>query len=138
MHNVGAIFRTCDGVGVNQIFLCGITATPPRKEIAKTALSSIKSVNWRYYKSTIRLVNYLKINKINIVALEQTCNSRDYRSFDYPKPMALIIGNEINGVNPKVLDLCHTHIEIPMFGDCKSLNVATATGIALYRAISNC
>jgi len=135
MHNVGAIFRTCDGAGIKQIFLCGITAKPPRIQIDKTALGATNFVPWKYYKSTIRLVNYLKNKGISIVALELTKNSVNYKDYKYQYPLALIVGNEIEGINQKVLDLCDVIIDIPMHGHAKSLNVATSAGIALYNLI---
>lgn len=135
MHNVGAIFRTCDAAGVKQVFLCGITATPPRPQISKTALSTIEHINWKYYKSTLRIVKHLKKNGIKIVALEQSARSVNYQHYHYQTPIAIILGNEIDGVSKKVLEQCHDHVEIPMKGVAKSLNVATACGIVLYRLV---
>lgn len=136
MHNVGAIFRTCDAVRVKTLFLCGITATPPREQISKTALNTIDYVPWKYYKITSRLISILKKRGVQIVALEQTDSSIDYRKFSYRTPLAIIIGNEIDGVSNKVLSLCDGIVELPMLGIANSLNAATATGIILYHLIS--
>ncbi len=135
MYNVGAIFRTADAAGTKKIFLCGITATPPRKEIEKTALKTIDFMPWEYHESTKELILKLKKKKINIVALEQTTNSQKYHTFSYQKPIAIIIGHETEGISNEVLALCDASIEIPMHGIANSLNVATAAGIALFEAI---
>lgn len=135
MHNVGAIFRTSDAARIKCLYLCGITATPPRTQISKTALNTIDYVPWRYYKSTLRLVNILRKSGIHIVCLEQTDTSVDYRTFNYQKPLAIIVGNEIEGINENILEISDGCIEIPMQGIANSLNVATATGIALFNII---
>lgn len=132
MHNVGAIFRTSDAARIKCLYLCGITATPPRPQISKTALNTIDSVPWKYYKSTLRLVKILKSRGVQVIALEQTTDSVDYRSFKYHKPTAIILGNEIDGVSDKILTECDGVVEIPMCGIANSLNVATATGIITY------
>lgn len=135
MHNVGAIFRTADAARIQCLFLCGITATPPREQISKTALNTIDYVPWKYYKSTIRLVNFLRQKGIQIICLEQTYNSIDYRNFNYQKPLAIVVGNEISGISDKLINISDACIEIPIFGIANSLNVATATGIALFNII---
>jgi tRNA G18 (ribose-2'-O)-methylase SpoU len=134
MYNVGAIFRTCDAAGVKKLYLCGITATPPRKEIEKTALKTIDFVDWEHCESTRELVSKLKSEGVSIIALEQTDKSLDYTEFDYQKPLAIIIGHETEGISQEVLDLCDFSVEIPMRGIANSLNVATAAGIILYKA----
>lgn len=135
MYNVGAIFRTADAARVKKMFLCGITATPPRKEIEKTALKTVDSVPWEYSNNIIDVINDLKSKKVQIVALEQTNQSVDYRQFNFKKPIAIIVGHETMGVDDKALGLCDASIEIPMYGVANSLNVATATGIILYQII---
>ncbi len=137
MYNVGAIFRTADAAGIKKLYLCGITATPPRKEIEKTALKTIDHIDWEYRESTKELVLKLKKEGINVVALEQTDQSLDYREFNYQKPLAIIIGHETEGISQEVLDLCDSSIEMPMHGIANSLNVATAAGIILYKATEN-
>lgn len=138
MYNMGAIFRTADAAGIKKLYLCGITATPPRKEIEKTALKTIEYVDWEHCKSTKDLVLILKKQGVIIIALEQTDESLDYLKLDYKnptgKPIALIVGHETEGIDQEVLDLCHKSIEIPMHGIANSLNVATAVGIILYKA----
>ena len=135
MYNVGAIFRTADAARVKKIYLCGITAAPPRKEIEKTALKTIDFVPWEYISNLKLLIKKLKLMKIQIVALEQTDQSIDFRKFIYKKPIAIIVGNEVTGIDQKVLDLCNAAIEIPMLGIANSLNVTTAIGIVVYEAI---
>lgn len=132
MYNVGAIFRTADATRIKKLYLCGITATPPRKEIEKTALKTIEYVPWEYRNDIKRLIEELKNQGIQIVALEQTNESIDYKKFNFKKPVAIIIGNEVEGVNQEVLDHCDAAVEISMLGIANSLNVATATGIILY------
>ena len=105
------------------------------KEIAKTALSGLDSVEWEYFTSTKDAVLSLKNDGVNIVALEQTTGSVDYATANYIKPLAIIVGHERLGVSKEVLDLCDQIVEIPMHGKGKSLNVSTSTGIILYKAI---
>lgn len=131
-HNVGAIFRTADGAGVTKIFLCGITATPPHKEITKTALGTIDNVPWEYYEKTVDAIKALKEQGIQVIALEQTEQSVNFKEFKYNNAVTIVAGNEIDGVSPEVLDICDGIVDIPMRGVAKSLNVATSTGIMLY------
>ena len=133
MYNVGAIFRTADAARIEKLFLCGITASPPRKEIEKTALKTVEYVPWEYCESTKQLLLTLKKKGVRIVALEQTDESIDYRNFDYKKPLAIVIGHETEGVDKDILDLCDAAVEIPMQGIANSLNVATAAGIILFQ-----
>jgi len=132
VHNIGAIFRIADAVGVKKLYLCGICAHPPRIDLEKTACKTIPYVEWEYCENTIRLVKQLKSTNIKIIALEQTDESLDYKSLKYSGPMALVVGNEVDGVDQKVLDLCDQAIDIPMLGFANSLNVTTALGIVLY------
>lgn len=134
MYNVGAIFRTADAAGIKKIYLCGITAYPPRKEIEKTALKTIEYVSWEYCKSAQEVVLKLKNSGVKIVALEQTDTSHDYLQFDFKAPVAIVIGHETEGVTEDLLSICDEAIEIPMRGIANSLNVATAAGIILYKA----
>jgi tRNA G18 (ribose-2'-O)-methylase SpoU len=137
IYNVGAIFRTADAAKIKKLYLCGITAYPPRKEIEKTALKTIDFVPWEYSKSTAEIVNKLKADNIQVVALEQCKESICYLDFDYKKPLAVIIGNEVDGISQEVLELCDNAIDIPMQGIANSLNVATAAGIILFKANEN-
>jgi len=135
VYNVGAIFRTADATRVKKIFLCGITAYPPRADLEKTALRTIEHVPWEYCGETIEIVQNLKQKEVTIVALEQTDESTNYNKFKYEKPIAIIVGSEVGGVSNEVLKLCDALIEIPMHGIANSLNVATSAGIILYKII---
>ena len=144
--NVGSIFRTADAVGVEKIYLCGYTPTPltskeislhqdfgGRSKIAKTALGAEKSVAWEYVPQAWRLIERLKKEDVHIIALEQSSKSIDYRKYEPKFPLALIVGNEVNGMSKKVLNSCDAIIELPMCGRKESLNVAVAFGIAAYK-----
>lgn len=136
LHNVGALFRTCDGVLVEKIFLCGMTGFPPRKEIQKTALGACDVVPWEYHENPLEVIKELKNQNVQIVGLELTHQSVDYTTEGiYHFPTCLVLGNEIEGINDQVLKLCDLAIEIPMFGRANSLNVATACGIAIYEIL---
>jgi len=135
MHNVGAIFRTCDAARIKMLYLCGITATPPRPQIQKTALNTLDYQPWQYRKSTLRLIHVLQKQGYQIVALEQTTKSINYKNFSATKPFVLVVGNEIEGVSNKVLASCDLAIEIPMHGIANSLNVATSVGVVLFSII---
>jgi len=134
-ENVGSIFRTADGAGVNKIYLCGITPTPPHEKISKTALGAEKWVPWEYCKQTWHLLEKLKNGGINIVALEQTKESVNIFKFKSKFPLALVLGNEVRGLSPQILKYCDKKISIPMYGKKESLNVGVAAGIALYQLV---
>lgn len=136
VYNVGAIFRTADATRVKKIFLCGITAYPPRKDLEKTALRTIEHVPWEYCEKCTDICKKLKKNGVKIVALEQTDKSIIYNEYKYEKPVSIVVGNEVDGVSNEVLKLCDASVEIPMYGIANSLNVATAVGIVLYRSIN--
>ncbi len=132
-YNVGSIFRSSDGAMVEKLFLCGYTPTPPKKEVLKTALGSTESVSWEYYKDPKEIVKKLKGEGVKICALEQTDSSVPYyeiKESDFP--IAVILGNEITGVDQELIDLCDFSVEIPQYGIKQSLNVAVATGITLF------
>jgi tRNA G18 (ribose-2'-O)-methylase SpoU len=132
-HNVGSIFRTSDGAGVDQIYLCGITPRPPRKDIDKVSLGAEKSVPFIYRKSTLSVVTKLKKQGYQIVALENNIKGViDYRKFKPTFPLALIIGSEVGGINPKILKKVNHTVSIPMRGKKESLNVSVAFGIIAY------
>lgn len=134
-YNVGSIFRTADGAGITKIYLCGISPTPKDTKVIKTSLGAEKTIPWEYYKQTWRLLNKLTKERINIVALEQTPNSIDYRKFKPRFPLALLVGHERKGLNKKILSYVDRIIEIPMYGKKESLNVTVATGIVLYKLL---
>lgn len=136
LYNVGAIFRTCDGILAEKIYLCGITGKPPRKEIAKAALGAVETVEWTYSPSVRETLLKLKEKGVKIYALELCRESVDYKAFKYEFPMALVVGNEVSGVSDNVMDLVDGAVAIPMKGRANSLNVATAFGIAAYEIAS--
>ncbi len=135
-HNVGAIFRTADGAGVDKLYITGYTPCPPHVQIDKVSLGAEKWMIWEYRKQTGRLLKELKQMGYNIVALEQTKNSQDIFSWQAKFPIALVLGNEKTGVPKSLLKYCDESIEIPMRGKKNSLNVSVAAGIAMY-AINN-
>jgi tRNA G18 (ribose-2'-O)-methylase SpoU len=132
LENVGSIFRTADALGVSKIFLCGITGRPPNHKISKTALGAEKTIPFEYYKQTWRLVQKLKKENVQVVALEQTKKSIVYTKFKPKFPLALVIGNEVKGVSKKALELSDAVIHLPMAGKKESLNVSVAFGVAGY------
>lgn len=132
--NIGSIFRTADAFLVKRIFLCGFTATPPNKEIHKTALGATDSVEWRYFASTSEAIQMLKDEGVRIFAIEQAENSTDLNEFRVDRTMsyAMILGNEVNGVDELVLEECEGCIEIPQYGTKHSLNVSITAGIIIW------
>lgn len=140
VENVGSIFRTADAAGVKKIYLCGITPRPPRKEIDKAALGAVDFVEWEYHANIKDQILKLKSENIKIIALEQDKRSIPYSEFNIqnsaPSALALIVGNEVDGISKEILDLADQIIEIPMYGQKNSLNVAVATGIALFEIIN--
>jgi len=133
LHNVGAIFRTAEGAGVNKIYLTGYSGYPPRKEIDKVALGSQMRISWEYKKNISVLIKKLKQQKYSILALEQDKKSIDYKEFKPKKQkIALIIGNEIRGISNQLKNQADTILEIPMLGNRRSLNVSVAFGVAVF------
>ncbi len=132
LYNVGSIFRTSDGAGVEKIWLCGITGCPPQPQIAKTALGAQNEVPWEHAKDIVPLVKKLKQQGYQIVLLEQMKESVPYQEFQPQAPVCLIVGNEIEGISQQIIDLCDAAIEIEMAGLKNSLNVAVAFGIVAY------
>lgn len=132
--NIGSIFRTCDAFRVEELILCGITAQPPSREIEKSALGATQSVNWRYFKTTMEAIEYCKSKHFKLCAIEQTDESVDIRGMQYSKEKgyAFIFGNEVSGVDQKIINVCDYCIEIPQFGTKHSFNVAVTSGIVLY------
>jgi tRNA G18 (ribose-2'-O)-methylase SpoU len=135
MHNVGSIFRTSDAFLVEKIYLCGITPTPPHREIQKTALGATESVDWQYAENTLDVINQLKKEGWTILALEQTTNSvmLDELKVEKGEKIAIVLGNEVDGVNQEVINLCHKAVEIPQFGTKHSFNVSVSCGIMLWQ-----
>ena len=135
MHNVGAVFRTSDAFLIDKIYLCGITATPPHKEIQKTANGAENSVDWEYVRDSNELVAKLKEDGNQIVTIEQTEGSVLLNEFevDQSQKYAIVMGNEVDGVQQSIIDKCDTCIEIPQSGTKHSLNVSVCTGIILWK-----
>jgi 23S rRNA (guanosine2251-2'-O)-methyltransferase len=141
-HNVGSIFRTAEAVGVEKIFLTGYTPAPCdrfgrlNKEIAKTALGAEKLVPWERRASISLLLSYLKTKTHKLIALEQSPRAVDYREIKLTRPTAVIVGNEVRGLDRRILNQCDLIVEIPMQGRKESLNVSVAAGILLFHAFS--
>ena len=136
LHNVGAIFRTADAVRAEKCYLCGITGCPPRSEIRKSSLGAEEAVPWQYAKNPLSVIEMLKLQGYQIVCLEHTTNSVDYRSADYRSPLCLVVGHEFNGVSDEIVRAADMSVEIPMHGVKLSLNVAVAFGIAAFEIIN--
>lgn len=134
MHNVGSAFRTADGFAIEKIFLCGITATPPHREIEKTALGATQSIPWEHVEETTEAIKNLKELGYTIIAIEQAENSVLLQNFNPEKDAkyALIFGNEVNGVDEEVMTLVDHCIEIPQFGTKHSFNVSVTIGIVTW------
>ena len=133
MHNVGSIFRSSDAFLVNCIYLCGYTPQPPHRDIHKTALGATETVNWRHAENTASLLQKLADEGYQIVALEQTKQSIPLNEFAWDgNKIAVVLGNEVEGVQQEALDCCNASIEIPQYGTKHSLNVAVAAGIVLW------
>ena len=131
--NVGSVFRTSDAFLIENIILCGITATPPNKEIRKAALGSTESVAWEYAENTIDIIENLQKEGFYVIAIEQTANSNSLDEFHLPnQPLAIVLGHEVNGVSQEAVDKCNEVIEIPQFGTKHSLNIAVTTGIVIW------
>lgn len=134
LHNVGSIFRTADAFLVEAVYLCGITSTPPQAEIHKTALGAENTVDWKYYEDTHVAVDELKAKGYTVFAIEQAKGSTMLPDLklDSSKKYAVILGNEVKGVQQTVVDACDGCIEIPQFGTKHSLNVSVTGGIIIW------
>ncbi len=134
LNNVGSVFRTSDAFRVEAIYLCGITACPPNAEIHKTALGAEETVSWEYFKDTLDAVDKLRKEGYTLCAIEQAEGSvmLDKLLLDKNKKYAIIMGNEVKGVQQSVVDSCDMCIEIPQFGTKHSLNVSVTTGIVIW------
>ena len=134
LNNIGSVFRTSDAFRVNEILLCGITATPPHVEIHKTALGAEDSMSWKYYEDTLSAINELKEKNYTVFAIEQTENSTLLTdlSLDENQKYAIILGHEVHGVQQEVIDASHGCLEIPQHGTKHSLNISVAAGIVIW------
>jgi 23S rRNA (guanosine2251-2'-O)-methyltransferase len=134
LNNIGAVFRTSDAFLIEKIYLCGICATPPNRDIHKTALGATASVDWEYVEDTLTLVEKLKKEKVQVLAIEQVENSTKLNSF-FPvknQKYAIVMGNEVKGVQDEVVDAADLCIEIPQLGTKHSLNISVTTGVVLW------
>ena len=134
LHNVGSIFRTADGAGINKVICCGYTGTPPDRRIEKVSLGAEDFIEWEKCDSTVECCKKLKLEGFEIIALEQTDKSEDLFKAQFDSQnLAMVLGNEVDGISPEVLELCDHHVEIPMYGKKSSLNVSVAAGILFYQ-----
>ncbi len=133
-HNIGSVFRTSDAFRMEKILLCGITATPPNREIHKTALGATDSVEWKYYETTLEAVEFLKTEGYTVYAIEQVEGSINLKDFklNLNQKIALVFGNEVDGVAEEVMPCMDGSIEIPQFGTKHSLNIAVSAGIVIW------
>jgi tRNA G18 (ribose-2'-O)-methylase SpoU len=133
-HNIGSVFRTADAFLIEKIYLCGITAIPPNKEIHKTALGATETVTWEYQKDILEVIENLKKDSISVFAIEQVENAIFLQDFkmDKNKKYALVFGNEVYGVAQKAIELCDGTIEIPQLGSKHSLNISVSAGIVVW------
>lgn len=132
-QNVGSVFRTSDAFGIDKVIICGISATPPSKEIHKTALGAELVVPWAFFERTIDAVEVLKSEGFNVIAIEQVEGAVSLGKFERgQQKMALVFGNEVDGVDQAVVDMCDGAIEIEQVGTKHSLNVSVAAGVVLW------
>lgn len=134
LNNIGSVFRTSDAFLIEKIYLCGITATPPNKEIHKTALGATESVAWEYIENTIDLIESLKKDKVKVLAIEQAENSTMLNEFtpETDQKYAVVMGNEVKGVQQEVVSASDFCIEIPQLGTKHSLNISVSCGVVLW------
>ena len=134
LHNIGSVFRTSDAFLIEKIYLCGITATPPNKEIHKTALGATETVEWEYEKDILTVLETLKKEQVTLFAIEQVENAIMLNDFkvEKEKKYALIFGNEVKGVSQEAIQKCDGVIEIPQLGTKHSLNIAVSAGIVVW------
>ncbi|WP_338378433.1 RNA methyltransferase [uncultured Flavobacterium sp.] len=134
LHNIGSVFRTSDAFLIEKIYLCGITAVPPNKEIHKTALGATDTVTWEYAKDVLAVIEKLKSEKVSIYSIEQVENSIMLNDFqpETDKKYALIFGNEVKGVQQEAINLSDGVIEIPQLGSKHSLNISVSAGIVIW------
>jgi 23S rRNA (guanosine2251-2'-O)-methyltransferase len=136
LHNVGSAFRTADAFLLEEIILCGLTGTPPDRDIEKTALGATESVPWRKFQNTLEAVAALQKNGYKVFAIEQAQNSLPLNKFEYAEePTAFVFGHEVYGVEQEVIDVCDGTLEIPQAGTKHSLNISVAVGIVLWEVL---
>ena len=134
LHNIGSVFRTADAFLIEKIYLCGITAVPPNKEIHKTALGATETVAWEHHPDVLEVIRNLKKDTVEVYAVEQVEHSTFLQNFsiDKSKKYALVFGNEVFGVNQNAIEICDGTIEIPQLGSKHSLNISVSAGIVVW------
>ena len=137
LSNVGAFFRTADAFRIGELFLCGITACPPHREIHKTALGADETVKWRYFETTEAACQALKAEDYRIFAVEQVEGSIPLQDFEFEPHTAFILGNEVEGVSEEALPYCDGAIELPQEGTKHSINVSVCAGIVMWKLFEN-
>ena len=135
LYNVGALFRTADGAGIERLYLTGITGHPPNSAIATTALGAQETMSWEHHADPLGVVEQLRARHYEIAAVETSLHSVDLFDWQPAFPVCLIFGHEVEGIRPELLEGCDTHVRIPMLGLKHSLNVATAGGVMLYELL---
>ncbi|MBI3925625.1 MAG: TrmH family RNA methyltransferase [Armatimonadetes bacterium] len=134
-YNVGSIFRTSDAGAIEHIHLCGLTAHPPNPKLEKTALGAFEYVPWTYHEQTAGTLAALRDEGLAVIGVENAPGAEVYCAFAWPRPVVLVVGNEVEGVAPEVLSLCDHRVAIPVLGYKRTLNVATAFGIVLFEVL---
>lgn len=135
MYNIGAFFRAADGVGLEKLWLCGITAHPPKKAISKTALGAEETVGWEHNWEGVRVAEGLRRGGFEIAAIETSVEAVDLFEWEPRFPVCVAFGHEVDGLRPELLGMADAHVRIPMLGQKKSLNVATAGGVVMYELL---
>jgi 23S rRNA (guanosine2251-2'-O)-methyltransferase len=138
LNNIGSVFRTADAFLIEAVYLCGITGTPPNKDIQKTALGSTESVAWKYFSNTLEAVHELLEQQVQVYAIEQVQSAITLNNFSPKKDvkLAVVFGNEVKGVEQSVIDKCTGVIEIPQVGTKHSLNISVSAGVVLWDLFS--
>ncbi|HLJ50672.1 MAG TPA: RNA methyltransferase [Bryobacteraceae bacterium] len=135
MYNVGSFFRTMDAAGCEKIYLCGITARPPKRGITKTALGAEETLPWEYSPDAAAQARQVLAAGYELAAIETSVHAVDLFDWQPRFPVCLMFGHEVEGLRPELLEICDTHVRIPMLGRKHSLNVATAGGVAIYELL---
>lgn len=132
LNNIGSVFRTADAFAIEKIYLCGYTAQPPHREIQKTALGATESIDWEYKEHPVEVINQLKNEGFKVYSVEQTESSTFLHEVKANNKIAIVMGNEVQGVQQEVIDACDGVIEIPQIGTKHSLNISVSCGIVLW------
>jgi tRNA G18 (ribose-2'-O)-methylase SpoU len=135
MYNVGSFFRTADGAGIERLYLSGITAHPPKKQLSKTALGAEDRVDWKATSNAVETIQQLRSHGYEIAAIETSVRAVDIFDWRPHFPVCVLFGHEVDGLSAPLLDLCDTHVRIPMLGLKHSLNVASAGAVVMYELL---